>query len=635
MQTSDVKKAAIAAGITTPTPWKSDAGGDNNLTCVGPMFNIDDINQALQTTDYADLRSLCAWNGGAFPNMGYVCSAGGNSNGAVAQKSPDHKPDPNLLKYHRPKGNVVQPVIFDQLCDSLCFCDEPVSSEAQQWDDIYYDGTPFTEGPDGETKLEKMTNGVPWGAGLNLQYETAAMQAGVAAGPNNTNVEDEWLQEESNSTTTTNATTTVDNDCLNNANTTDAIEACLNSTSSSTSTDDDPCAGLIGGDYEDCSSSLTDDPCTGLNGTDYSDCVSSFTNDPCAGLNGTEYEECSNGSFGDPCAGLNGTAYDDCTSSSFSSIDLCAGLNGTDLADCESSTIFTDDPCGNLTGTQYDSCVNSTIIDICAGLTGTDLQDCQSGSLLDDPCAGLNGTEYDSCSSASFEDPCFGLNGTDYDSCVSEYGSLDDPCANLTGVAYDGCLDATIGSGDFGSAGESVIDDCLSQNITGNALQSCMNAGGANVTVISDPSGNGTDVTIIDNTGSFGNGSDTSTGDSDASETDPCFSATTDEDYIACIEAQPGFNATIDGVTAVTDTIPEVTFPAIAGNRGGNNTRGTAPANTGAKGATGAAGAGNTGRPIDTGKLPRDKMWKRRFEPQGGPVPTPAPRAMMRRRKAF
>ena len=576
MQTSDVKKAAIAAGITTPTPWKSDVGGDNNLTCVGPMFNIDDINQALQTTDYADLRSLCAWNGGTFPNMGYVCSAGGNSNGSVAQKSPDHKSDPNLLKYHRPTGNVVQPVIFDQLCASLCFCDdEPMSPEALQWDDIYYDGTPFTEGPDGETKLEKMTNGMPWGAGLNLQYETAAMQAGVAAGPNNTNVEDEWLHEESNSTTTTNTTTTVDNDCLNNANTTDAIEACLNSASSSNSTDDDPCAGL--------------------SGADYSDCVSSFTNDPCAGLNGTDYEECSNGSFDDPCAGLNGTAYDDCTGG-FISDGICAGLNGTDLADCESSTTFTNDPCGNLTGTQYDSCVNSTIVDFCAGLTGADLQVCQNGSILDDPCAGLYGTDYDECVSefSSLDDPCAGLNGTAYDDCLNDNTVLEDPCANLTGIAYDGCLNATIGpdpcdglndtaraecedsffgSGDFSSAGESVIDDCLSQNLTGNALQSCMNAGGANVTVISDPSGNGTDVTIIDNTGGIGDSSGSSTGDLDASATDPCFNATTDQAYEACVEALPGFNETTDGVTAVTDTIPEVTLPADAGNTRGNRHR--------------------------------------------------------------
>ena len=601
MQTSDVKKAAIAAGITTPTPWKSDAGDTNNLTCVGPMFNIDEINQALQTTDYADLRSLCAWNGGTFPNMGYVCSAG-DSNAMVAQRSPDHKPDPNLLKYHRPKGNVVQPIIFDQLCASLCFCnDEPMSSEAKQWADIYYDGTPFTEGPSGNTELEKMTNGMPWGAGLNLQYETAAMQAGVAAGPNNTNVEDEWLQEEQNSTTTTTGDYPSD-DCLNNANTTDAIEACLNSASFSNSTGDDPCAGLSGADYEDCSSSLTDDPCTGLNGTDYSECVSSFTGDPCAGLNGTDYEQCSNGGFDDPCAGLNGTAYDDCTGGSISN-GICAGLNGTSLADCESSTTFVDDPCGNLTGIQYDSCVNSTIVDFCAGLTGADLQDCQSGSTLDDPCANLTGVAYDGCVDATIgPDPCIGLNDT----------------------ARAECEDNSLGSGDFGFGDESVINDCLSQNLTGNALQSCMNAGGANVTVISDPSGNGTDVTIIGNTGDSGNGGDGSTGDLDASETDPCFNATTDEAYQACVEALPGFNETTDGVTAVTDTIPEVTLPADASNTRGNNTRGTAP-----------AGAGNTGRPLDTGSLPRDKMWRRRFEVRGGPMPTPAPRAMLRRRKAF
>lgn len=173
------------------TPWQfpdSHADTDfNSIECAGPMFDIDAKNQAVQTGDYADLTSVCAANNGKFPNMGFDCSGPGGSLASNATKY-----DPNLAKYHRPPGNVVQPIIFSQLCNIMCSCpqsEDTISDFANDWWNIWSDGNRTAVTNDGQTVLEYMPNGMPYGAGRSYQYELPAMQADVAAGPNVTNVD--------------------------------------------------------------------------------------------------------------------------------------------------------------------------------------------------------------------------------------------------------------------------------------------------------------------------------------------------------------------------------------------------------------------------------------------------------------
>ena len=183
---SDVRKSAPQAPTPMRFPLSDDEYTANPLQCAGPMFDIDSKNQAVQTSDYADLTSVCADNGGKFPNMGFDCSGSG---GKMASNYTKY--DANLNKYHRPPGNVVAPIIFKQICNIFCYCPtDDISDFANDWSNVWLDGSPWAETIDGQKVLESMPNGMPYGAGRNNQYELPDMQADVAAGSNFTNVDE-------------------------------------------------------------------------------------------------------------------------------------------------------------------------------------------------------------------------------------------------------------------------------------------------------------------------------------------------------------------------------------------------------------------------------------------------------------
>ena len=408
----------------------------NPIECAGPMFDIDSRNQAVQTSDYADLTSVCAANNGKFPNMGFDCSGPGGSLASNVAKY-----DENLAKYHRPPGGNVQPLIFSQLCNIMCSCPQSadtISDYASDWYNIWSDGKRTAVTVNGQTVLEYMPNGMPYGAGRTYQYELPAMQADVAAGPNVTNV-----------------------DLINMNSTTSDISG-MNSTTSDISGFCDPNTGACEGDP--CQ---RDDDCS-INGSLYCDtsigsCVSNGTlsgNDTLSG-NGTLYCDPNTGA----CEGDSCQTDKDCSQDGHLYCDRSMGSCVTNGTLSGSGITFSNDTyyCETDTDCSEDGSVTC---------------DTASGQCIINGASISNGTVYGNETSHCKMDEDCSTDGSAF-------------CDTATGV----CAYSTGNAGDFFNSTD--FNSTFFSNSTGNNSGTTVLNGVAEITIGSDQVSSGNTPTPV------------------------------------------------------------------------------------------------------------------------------------------
>ena len=188
------KSAGNITGNAT-RPFTSTAK-TSNITCVGPMPDIDLRNADIQSSDYTDLQSLCAAASDGHPTLGCDCSGPGGN--ATCQSSLA-----NPLLYNgiqQPPGKRVVPVALLFLCQNYCFCKSQTSTPWQlAWDEIWSDGSKYGVDLSNNTILELM----PTGMGRNLSQVPADEAADLTAGIKETNLEimiDNYISQLANST---------------------------------------------------------------------------------------------------------------------------------------------------------------------------------------------------------------------------------------------------------------------------------------------------------------------------------------------------------------------------------------------------------------------------------------------------
>ena len=174
----------------------SSATQTSNITCVGPMPDIDLHNTDIQSADYPDLQTLCAAATDNHPTLGCDCSGlGGNATCSSSLANP--------LLYNglqQPPGTKVVPIALRFLCENYCFCPSQEPTPWQlAWDEIWSDGTKYGIDPNNKTILELM----PIGMGRNLSQMPADEAADITAGIKETNLDiliDNYMNQLINST---------------------------------------------------------------------------------------------------------------------------------------------------------------------------------------------------------------------------------------------------------------------------------------------------------------------------------------------------------------------------------------------------------------------------------------------------
>ena len=455
------------------------------------MLDIANINMALQTSDYADLQSVCAANGGAFPTMGYDCSG---PDGSV--KYDKKSADPNLSQYHRPEGNEVQPIILEQICNSFCFCpDANMSSHAQAWQGIWYDGSRLAAPPDDEnaTALEYFPNGMEYGAGLKYQKPLGLMRVGLDAGPNITNIEQMYLDSIQNftisSNTTSNSTMSTCAYGSTNASSYMTFSQCV----ADLSMDDcnQECATLYGPSQCQCDSGNSTMSSPGGNGTlptpgengtfaSYNDCLQVYSAGDCCPecLADNPADQCSCGGFSSTTNSTTNdprTIYSECLVSSFDPRDCtteyreCVAAVGpqTCMSDCvyqystaqcsSNATISATNSTGSDPLIDYGRClISSSKASDCSPQHAQCVASVNTGGTV----AGWEGG--DAGSGSQSEECCF--------LCLNVYTVAECHCGNGTDIIDNTNSTAGIPPGAM---------ECVSVNTTqGDVIQECIPSDG-------------------------------------------------------------------------------------------------------------------------------------------------------------